>query len=117
MSLDFADEGRRLKKFFEGIEKQVIEEAEKGLAKAVQQVENDAILLAPVDSGKLRASIGTRKVGFADFEVGSSVSYAKHQEFGTKHQEGTPFLRPALNKNRTAINDALAAAIKRGLST
>lgn len=71
------------------------------LTRRTVRVEGAAKRLAPVDTGRLRASI-THEVG-KDAQgpvgiVGSDVSYAPHQEFGTRFQRGTPFLRPALRE-------------------
>jgi HK97 gp10 family phage protein len=69
------------------------------ILKLALAVELEAKRLAPVDTGRLRASVthqmgvdATGPVGF----VGSPVEYAIYQEMGTRFQSGTPFLRPAL---------------------
>lgn len=55
--------------------------------------------LCPVDTGRLRASIevipGKDEKGVVCL-VGTNVVYGIYQEFGTRFQSGTPFLRPAL---------------------
>jgi hypothetical protein len=65
-------------------------------------VEGAAKKLAPVDSGRLRSSISHIS---SDDEVwiGTNVSYAPHQEFGTINQSGTPFLVPGLLLSRAAL--------------
>lgn len=72
---------------------------DKALAQKAFQVENAAKRFAPVDTGRLRASIttvmGQDSLGLVAF-VGSNVTYAIYQECGTMYQSGTPFLRPAL---------------------
>lgn len=63
------------------------------------KVERAAKRHAPVDTGRLRSSIGTG-LGIDNdglhVRVGTNVEYAIHQEFGTRFQPGKPFLRPAL---------------------
>lgn len=73
----------------------------KDINRRAVQVEGAAKRLAPVDTGRLRGSI-THAMGvdgqgvFAD--IGTDVEYAIYQEFGTRYQSGTPFLRPALDE-------------------
>lgn len=75
----------------------------KHLARMSIKVENRAKQLAPVDTGRLRASV-THDLG-RDAEglvarVGTDVEYAPHQEFGTVRMPAHPFLRPALDAVR-----------------
>lgn len=65
-----------------------------------QQLRTEAIRLAPVDTGRLRQSIGVRRIGDGHYRVGTNVSYAPFVEFGTRHTRAQPFLRPALEKVR-----------------
>lgn len=55
---------------------------------------------APVDTGRLRNSISHE---IAQDEgavyIGTNVEYAPYQEFGTRYQSGTPFLRPAIDEH------------------
>jgi HK97 gp10 family phage protein len=54
---------------------------------SVLMIERDAKILAPVDTGRLRASITPAvrsAVGGIQGVVGSNVTYAPYQEFGTK---------------------------------
>lgn len=71
----------------------------KDLAKRAIRVERLAKRLAPVDTGRLRASINWRiesdRRGLVAI-VGTSVDYAPYQEFGTSIMAAHPFLRPAL---------------------
>lgn len=64
-------------------------------------VERNAKRLAPVDTGRLRASIGHSVEGHGDgmhADIYSHVSYAIYQELGTRYQSGQAFLRPALHQ-------------------
>ncbi len=83
-------------------------------------IETSAKIFAPVDTGRLRDSIATTiddsgktVVG----TVGTDVPYAVHQEFGTRFQKGTPFLRPAIDENRAAIKDIFRDQISLGLKS
>jgi HK97 gp10 family phage protein len=63
------------------------------------RVERVAKKLAPVDTGRLRASI-THALGRDSqsiyCDVGTDVEYAPYVEFGTSTQAAQPYLRPAL---------------------
>jgi len=71
----------------------------KELARRAVKVERMAKRLAPVDTGRLRASIihnlARDNRGLLAL-IGSNVTYAAAQEFGTRYQPGQPYLRPAL---------------------
>lgn len=71
----------------------------KELERRALKVEGAAKRHAPVDTGRLRASITHRlevdALGLMAV-VGTNVAYAIYQEFGTRSQHGTPYLRPAL---------------------
>lgn len=65
-----------------------------------QVIRTEAVLNAPVQTGRLRQSIGIQKVGDGHYRVGTSVSYAPFVEYGTRHQRAQPFMRPAVEKVR-----------------
>lgn len=75
---------------------------------------------APVDTGRLRDSIATTiedsgktVVG----TVGTDVSYAVFQEFGTIYQPGTAFLRPAIDSARGSVKEIFRDQIALSLKT
>jgi HK97 gp10 family phage protein len=81
--------------------------AAKGVLRAAVQVEARAKRLAPVDTGRLRASI-THAL-FRDDQgllakVGSDVEYALWQEVGTTTMRGRPYLRPAVAEVLRRLN-------------
>ena len=114
---------------------------ERGLTAAAILVEADAKFNAPVDLGRLHQSITHRVEGSTGI-VGTNVDYAAHVEYGTGiHSEGgvgrktpwsykhpkygwvrtrgnkpQPFLRPALDNNRSKIvriiSEAIGGALK-----
>ena len=54
---------------------------------------------APVDTGFLRQNIGTEiHAGGKVVLVRARAAYSGYQEFGTKYQSGTQFLRPAVHE-------------------
>lgn len=73
------------------------------LQKAALDVERNAKRLAPVDTGRLRSSIRNGRLKPGTWFVSANVHYAVHQEFGTRSQAGTPFIRPAVEVVRRNI--------------
>ena len=59
--------------------------------KTMQQAKKNA----PVDTGFLKNNIVSRYEGMSGI-VHSQSAYSGFQEFGTRYQSGTPFMRPAL---------------------
>lgn len=62
-------------------------------------VQNRARSLCPVDTGRLRSSISSRRGRDGDreyVEIGTNVKYAAFVELGTRTNRAQPFLRPAL---------------------
>jgi len=83
-------------------------------------VERYAKLAAPVDTGRLRASITpvvVSSAGEVKGIVGSNVVYAPYQELGTKKMKAHPYLRPAFERARQQIigffESAIAAITRR----
>lgn len=75
----------------------------KAVTRACIRVQRSAKQLAPVDTGRLRASVqyevgrdGRGIVG----RIGTNVHYARYLEFGTRRMRAQPFLRPALGAAR-----------------
>lgn len=63
------------------------------------RVANMAKRFCPVDTGRLRSSIGVSQEFTergARTRIGSSVSYCAYVELGTRYQHARPFLQPAL---------------------
>lgn len=63
-----------------------------------QAIRTAAVLAAPVDTGRLRQSIGVQKIGQGHYRVGTNVQYAPFVEFGTRRTRAQPFMRPAFEK-------------------
>jgi len=64
--------------------------------------------IVPVDTGKLRDSIGyvvenrsaTGQFMSPTLVFGADEDYASHVEYGTVHQDAQPFIRPVVMKER-----------------
>ena len=104
----------------------------KGLRTGAKRIAADARPLAPVHQGpyppnrkdrkpgtlkksiKVRAMKRSRKgVGIRVSDYYSGIAYyGAFQEYGTKHQKATPYLRPAFDKNKNAAVNDLKGEIK-----
>ena len=83
---------------------------EKALRTGALIVEGDAVLRAPVDTGNLRASI-THRVDGDEAIIGTNVEYAPYLEFGTSKQSPQPYLRPALDENKSQVRNIMGKII------
>lgn len=72
------------------------------LPEAGAVVEGEAKRRVPVDSGRLRNSIG-HQVSGDQVAVGTNVEYSPYIEYGTVFQKAQPFLRPALDAKRKEL--------------
>ena len=123
----------------EAVKRELERAAIRGLIKASMLVENQAVLLAPVNTGALRNSIGY-KVNESELAayIGTNCEYAIYVEYGTgefaekgngrkggcvyKTPNGEvrftygmspkPYLRPAFRRNKKAIRDILADCLR-----
>lgn len=95
-------------------------EAEKIIARYALLISRDAKRNAPVDTGRLRASIipeiedleATVQAGGSEI-VGTNVDYAAVQEFGNKEGgiEGSKYMTKAWNKNKEDFRNELKDAM------
>lgn len=92
---------------------------EKSLLKLAIGIQGQAVLLAPVNKGRLRGSIFIKSKNFnkgndysnkalsediiedvtepLTYHIGTNVSYAVYQEYGSIKNKAQPFLRPAFD--------------------
>jgi len=74
------------------------EKIAKTLNKKGLRIVREAKQRAPVDTGRLRASITAELIEKGEVPkvlVGTNVEYAPNVEFGTENQAAQPFIRPA----------------------
>lgn len=71
-------------------------------------VEAAAKRFAPVKTGALRDEIHSELAAMAGTVI-SDVPYSSAQEYGTAHQPGTAFMRPALEQYRDVFLREVAA--------
>jgi len=86
----------------------------KFLTEAAIIVQADAKRMVPVDEGNLKGSI-VREVDGNTATVGTNVEYAEHVEYGTRHMDAQPYMRPAIDNNRKGLIRRFANMIRRAL--
>lgn len=96
--------------------KNPMSEIKKALCEQLQtagfMIERDAKKNCPVDTGNLRASIHTKmEESELACYVGTNVEYAVYVEEGTSRQKAQPFLMPAAEQNKEAINNLFRGLI------
>ena len=68
----------------------------------------------PVDTGHLRRSLNVEfKDGGLTGRVYTDVEYGIYQEFGTRFQAGTPFMRPSLYEQRPQFLSDMQRLLKK----
>ena len=78
------------------VEGATLEVLQKILLETMLALEGHAKRLAPVDTGRLRASIHTFPTKPSNvITVSDGVSYGAFQEYGTSKMKAQPFIRPA----------------------
>jgi HK97 gp10 family phage protein len=65
-----------------------------------------------IDTGDLIGSITTAELGPMEHAVTVGAEYAVHLEYGTRHMEARPFLRPALERSRETFIAKVGEALK-----
>lgn len=115
-----------------------VERLSEAVRKTAFAIEGDAKILAPVDTGALRASIYTvtdRSSGFSSAVAGTSrpdqiaqemplspspliafvavgMEYGIYLEYGTRHMAARPFMFPAAQQNLDFFKQQVADAVK-----
>lgn len=95
------------------------------LQRGAEIILNDAILNAPVATGKGWKGLsigrprkkGDKKTVLVGIDKGdiSEIYYMKFHEFGTSKMTATPFLSPAYEKNKKDVQSIMISEIKKGL--
>jgi HK97 gp10 family phage protein len=87
-------------------------ETDRVIASAAFQVEAEAKVRAPVDTGALKNSIHTEPKGNKTYWVSDAVEYGIYQEFGTHRMSAHPFMMPAVEKVRKLLDKMFAEIVK-----
>jgi HK97 gp10 family phage protein len=85
------------------------------IRKASLLVEREGKINAPVDTGRLRASIST-DIFPLSAEVHTNVNYAIYVHEGTRHMRARPFMYDAVRSVESQMGDLVTAEIKKVLS-
>lgn len=95
----------------------VLDDVHRALDKTAADIERDAKVLAPVDTGNLRASIGTTSAGLSR-TIGPTTHYGAYLEYGHRivawgHETGRyaaprPYMIPASIRNEPGFLAAMA---------
>ncbi|ACZ29571.1 phage protein, HK97 gp10 family [Xylanimonas cellulosilytica DSM 15894] len=84
--------------------------------KTAFDIERDAKILAPVDTGNLRTSISTDVAATnstVSAEIGPTANYGLFLEVGTSRMAPRPYMGPALDRNTPAFDAAMAQIVDR----
>lgn len=86
--------------------------ASKALRKTAFDIEGTSKGLAAVDTGAMKNSISTTITGDGRFgemaaEIGPTVDYAPHLEYGTSRMAPQPFMGPAFDRHAPLLEQAL----------
>lgn len=84
---------------------------ERVLSDGALMVQQTAMSIVAVDTGRLRASITLQRVGNLLYEVFTVVNYAEFVERGTVHMNAQPYFRPAYERNYQLIIQMMKAEL------
>lgn len=87
------------------------------VARTGSQIEATGKMLAPVDTGALRASISTSVIDAGlGVEVGPTVHYGGYNEFGTSRMAPRPYMGPALDRHIPELVERIGPIVSARLS-
>ena len=114
-----------IKNFGKNYPKRLQSNLKDAVKKSIYQLEHDIKPKVPVDTARLRASIGggvfkggSFKQGygieFKDYQgtIGTNVEYAKHVHYGTKYMQARPFMTQGLAVSKSKIKKFFQDAVK-----
>ena len=90
------------------------DEIEKAMKKAVFKAEGEIKPITPVDTGRMRASI-KHYIQPLEGEIFPTVDYAIYVHEGTKYMGARPFMEQGLNYAKPSIEDYFRNAIQNSL--
>lgn len=95
------------------VEALVLARVEAAVAKAAFDIEANAKVRAPVDTGALKNSIqASEETGNPTaWRVGDGVEYGIYQEFGTRFMPAHPWLVPAVEAVRSEFLEVIKSAV------
>ena len=84
---------------------------EQGIEEAGRECVERAKELVPVRTGRLRDSIGMRRIGAGKIVVEAKAPYAGYVEYGTRYMKPRPYMRPATREAYKKLRQKLAKII------
>lgn len=87
----------------------------RAVRKTALDIERDAKIIAPVDTGNLRNSISTQIVDSRDAieaVIGPTAEYGIYVEAGTSSMGPQPYMGPAFDRNVSALETALSSLLR-----
>lgn len=77
-------------------------------------VETESKTIVPVDTGRLKNSIEHQENSAEQYtEIGSKVEYAPYVETGTYKMKAQPYLRPAIERNKSQIKSIIEGELNK----
>lgn len=113
MNVSFDDSDlRKLSARFDQANARVVSRVRMALVKTAYDIQGDARMFAPVDTGNLRNSINVGPVknrgrGNMHVEIGPSAEYGAYVEFGTSRMAPRAYMGPALDRNSPGFLSAM----------
>lgn len=108
---------------FKGFEEILVTKLKEGVLGYSYLVERGAKIFSPVDTGRLRSSIGVSLEvgggGLSSFiqPSGAALGYAYYVHEGTRYMKGRPFMEWGLNAYRRAGDALMIKKINEALAT
>lgn len=89
---------------------QVTRKASRAVAKTAHDIEADAKAIVPVDTGFLKNSISS-DIGDLSAVIGPTANYGRYVEEGTSRMGPQPYMRPAYDRRKESLVQALEQII------
>lgn len=89
---------------------EITAKAGRAIAKTARDIERDAKAIVPVDTGNLKNSIGT-DTGELSAVIGPTADYGVYVEEGTSRMGPQPFMRPAFDRRKEGLVQAIEQII------
>jgi len=97
----------------DAVKSEIDKAVERALTKATIIVDESAKQNAPIDTGRLRASISFEvDVPAKEATIGSNLIYARRIEFGHSKKAPEGYLRPALKENKQKVIGVIQSELK-----
>ena len=112
MKLSVRTDSARVEVALGAVARRAVQRVEDAVMDAVLAIQNDARVRVPVDTGRLRNSIGWEmEADRLAARVGTNVDYAPHVEYGTSRMAAQPYLTPAFFAEVPRFEERLRRAL------